>query len=174
MWDLFICMIWYGRVYFRAVLNTNCYEYTNKLLASLSIKLGTPEHGWLAVDIISDDYKLKIDASDVPLDPLEQLCNVILNLNVDKKGEVWWHLEPASVFFEFKKFGQNYRLTIMTADRYESIRTTEKVLTGSFHDIIEPFINSLRLFYSTAYDEKHWPAVDFKKINKLQRLTNDT
>jgi len=62
----------------------------------------------------------------------------------------------------------------MTADRYESIRTTEKILTGSFHDIIEPFINSLALFYSTTYDEKHWPAVDFKKINKLQRLTDDT
>jgi hypothetical protein len=140
----------------------------------LSIIFGTPEHGWLSVDIISGDYKFNIDASDVPVNPLELLCNVVLDLNADNKGEVWWHLEPSSVFLEFKKLDKDYQLTIMTADKYESHRTVEKIFTGTFQEIIEPFINALVLFYSKSYDEQQWPTVDTDKINRLQLLTADT
>lgn len=139
----------------------------------LSIKFGTPEHGWLSVDIISGDYNLCFDASDVPANPLEQLCNVILDLKSDKKAEVWWHLEPASVFFEFKMLDNNFQLTIMTADGHETQRIIEKVIDGNFQEIIEPFINALALFYSKTYDEKNWPMVDVNKINRLQLLTAD-
>jgi hypothetical protein len=64
----------------------------------LSIIFGTPEHGWLSVDIISGDFKFNIDASDVPVNPLELLCDALLNLKTDNKAEAWWNLEPASVF----------------------------------------------------------------------------
>ncbi len=140
----------------------------------LSITFGTPEHGWLSVDILLDDYVLNIHVSDVPVNPLELLCDALFNLNADNKSEVWWHLEPTSVFFEFKKFAKNYQLTIMTADRPESERTVEKILDGSFQEIIEPFINALALFYSKTYDDQHWPTVETKKINRLQLLNVDT
>jgi hypothetical protein len=140
----------------------------------LSINFGTPEHGWLSVDIISDDYTFNIDASNIPVNPLEILCSVLLDLKIDYVGEVWWHLEPASVFLEFKKFNRNYQLTIALADTHESPRTVEKVFNGSFQEIIEPFINALALFYSKTYEDKHWPMVDTKKINRLQLLSADT
>ncbi len=140
----------------------------------LSILFGTPEHGWLSVDIISDNYKFNIDASDVPVNPLELLTNTILDLSVDNKGEVWWNLEPAVVILEFKKLDKNYQLTIMTALTHEGPREIQKIFNGNFHEIIEPFINALALFHSKTFDEKHWPIVDTKKINKLQLLTADT
>lgn len=140
----------------------------------LSIIFGTPEHGWLSVDIISDNYKFNIDASDVPVNPLNLLCDILLDLKTENKGEVWFHLEPASVFLEFKKLDKNYQLTILTADRHEAPRTVEKVFSGNFQEIIEPFISALALFYSKTYDEQHWPTVDTKKINRLQLITADT
>jgi hypothetical protein len=135
-----------------------------------SITMGIPEHGWLSVDLLSEDYILNIDASDVPVNPLEQLCDVILNLEIDNKGEVYWHLEPALVFFEFKKLDKNYHLIITTAAEYESARKMEKRFSGNFQEIILPFIKALTLFYSRTYSEQHWPAIEIKKINRLQQL----
>lgn len=139
----------------------------------LSIIFGTPEHGWLSVDIISDDYKFNIDASDVPVNPLELLCDVLLDLKTENKGDVWFHLEPASVFLEFEKLDQIYQLTILSADRHEAPKTVEKIFSGNFREIIEPFISALAVFYSKTYAAQHWPTVDKNKINRLQLVAAD-
>jgi hypothetical protein len=141
-----------------------------KMEQAISTTFGTPKHGWLPVHITSGNYKLNLDASDVPVNPLEILCDVLLLVNT-QKGEVWWNLEPAAVFFEFEKVEEIYKLTIMSAESYEGLRKGEIILEGAFQDIIEPFVNALVLFYSKPNDEKHWPSLEIGKINRLQRLT---
>ena len=138
---------------------------------NISITFGTPEHGWLPVDLSSNDYKLSIDVSDVPINPLEDLCNVLQDVTKGHKSEVYWNLEPVAVFFEFEKSGKEYQLSISQAADNRSFRETKKIIKGSFQEIIFPFINCTTKFYSQTYDEKHWPTVDKRKLDKLITLT---
>ena len=138
-----------------------------KIEEPISVIFGTPEQGWLPVNINSSKYKLNIDVSDVPVNPIEILCDVLLDVDT-KKGEVWWNLEPEAVFFEFEKLAENYQLTIASAGSEESPRIVEMIIEGTFQDVVEPFITALVLFHSKPYDEKQWPSVDIRKINRLQ------
>jgi hypothetical protein len=61
----------------------------------LRIDFGIVEHGWYPINVYGGDVHLVIDASDVPIDPLEQLVEAVVKCFVDNQAsEAWMHLEP--------------------------------------------------------------------------------
>jgi hypothetical protein len=145
-----------------------------KMNNSIAINFGTPEHGWLPVDLSYLDYKINIDASDIHRNSLEQICDALLNLNADKKTNVTWFLEPAEIVFEFEKKATNYFLNIYECAEDENKPwELKKTISGGFAEIILPFIKSVTTFYLQPHGE-HWPNIDKNKLTRLKSLTADT
>ena len=138
---------------------------------SISIILGTPEHGWLPVDFCYEDFHLVFAASDIFNDPIEELYNVVTKLQDDELKRITWWLEPAAYFFDFERKGQSIVLTIIESDdlHHESADKTQLIrITGAEKGIFEPFRNALRQFSSQTYEENHWPnTLDKNKIKNL-------
>jgi len=88
----------------------------------LTLEFGVPEHGWLPIKIAFNDFSLEFEASDVPANPIDQLISSLISVTKGLKAEVWWHLEPAYYYFEFERFGEEYKINI-----FLQIQTT---LTG--------------------------------------------
>ncbi|MBP7808149.1 MAG: hypothetical protein KA163_02540 [Bacteroidia bacterium] len=144
---------------------------------SLSISFGTPEHGWLPVDLNFGDYNINFDASDVLNDPVNELCETILGLQNNKSGEITWWLEPGAYFFLLEKKDQSFTLTIsetddLHPDHGEIDRKLIKTITGDYKQIVTPFKSAIKQFCAQVYEEKHWPFNCDK--NKLNSLLADT
>jgi len=139
--------------------------------SSISITLGTPEHGWLPVDFHYKDFHLNFDASDVLNDPIEELFNVVTKLQDNEHRQVTWWLEPAAYLFEIERTGQIFILTIKEAKHLHNESAAKRLLltiTGDNRQIIEPFRVALRTFSSQTYEENHWPyKLDKNKVQGL-------
>jgi hypothetical protein len=138
---------------------------------SVSIVLGTPEHGWLPVVFHYKDFHLDFEASDVLNDPIEELYNAVTKLQDNERRRTTWWLEPAVFFFDFEKKGHRIVLTIIEAGDIfdETVENTQLItITGNEKRIIEPFRIALRLFSSQTYAENHWPCnLDKNRVKDL-------
>ena len=138
-------------------------------LKKLEINFGAPENGWLAVSLESGDYKLEMDVSDVPVNPLEQLCTTItlLATNTGNPTEVLWNLEPHCFYFEFNNQGSNYYLKILSSDNYNGPKRLEKEIFGNYEEILMPIYRELKKFGSENYEDPHWPKIESSMFDKL-------
>jgi hypothetical protein len=136
----------------------------------LRIDFGEPEHGWLPVNIYSGDFRLDLDASDVPINPIGSLISAILQVTQGNEVTSSWHLEPAYYHMKFSKKGDIYALAILFAeneiDKGELIFET----TGTFDSVILPLCRGIKEFLAKTYDELHWPRTDVNEIEKLSVL----
>ncbi len=137
----------------------------------LLFTLGTPDHGWLPVELRYGDFYLSIDASDVPNDPLEALLLVVTQLKSNEQRRVTWWLEPAAYFFDFTKIGEELVLQVLQTNDLNQERAEEQQLIkikGTAREILRPFRAALKQFYNITYEEKHWPYPPDK--NKIANL----
>jgi hypothetical protein len=138
---------------------------------SVSITFGTPEHGWLPVDIQHENFKLSFDASNVLNDPMSELFEFLHDdLNSKKFGEVTWWMEPGAYFFNFEKTDSHCSLIIsetydLHPDEGAVEREVIKTCTGDFSQIFEPFIFAVKQFYSKSYRDRDW-----WQLNQLKTL----
>src|SRR5688500_20375043 len=88
---------------------------------SISIKLGTPEHGWLPVNFNYQDFHIDFAASDVLNDPIEELYNAITKLQDNYSRQIIWWLEPGAYYFDLEKKGQEITLKISFTDDLHKI-----------------------------------------------------
>ncbi len=136
-------------------------------MPALQLQFGTPKHGWLTVELRSQQFKLKFDASDVPANPIEQLCDALINILKGIESEVWWNLEPKGYYFEFKRVEEKFMLTITANDGMDENRETKFTLTGDFESIIFPLYQSIEKFASSNFEKKHWPTINPQKMKNL-------
>jgi len=63
---------------------------------NIKIDFGEPEHGWLLMNFRYKDYALVLDISNVPVDPMFQLCDALIEINKGSTDthRIIWHLEP--------------------------------------------------------------------------------
>jgi hypothetical protein len=63
----------------------------------MEIIFGIPEQGWLSTIFRYGDYELELEISDVPLDPMVQLCESLIQINkgIVTPARITWHLEPS-------------------------------------------------------------------------------
>lgn len=143
-------------------------EQVNKL----KINFGIPWHGWLLVKLNFDDFELSIDVSDVPVNPMAQLCDALIQLNegIKSPDKIIWHLEPYCYYLQIFKSESIITATILESDNFESHKRLVKEITGSYEDIILPLYRGLKKFAAKSYKAPHWPEFDNKRIEKLKTL----
>ena len=79
----------------------------------LDLHFGTPEHGWLRVELCSQAAEIVLDVSDVPCDSLQSLVDALLKLSEGSGEEIiQWSLEPEYADWIFRRIDQNIELAV--------------------------------------------------------------
>jgi len=120
----------------------------------IKIKFETPKHGWMPVKITHNDIEEYFDVSDVPVNPISQLEDVLDSAITGGGGEVWWHLEPAGYYLNIHAEKENYRIKLEYSINSMS-ETRELVFeySGNFEETVIPIWRSLRNFQSYNWKE---------------------
>lgn len=141
----------------------------NHLPIMINLWFGLPEHGWLPVEFKAGDYELELDVSDVPVNPLDELCSALIIVLQGGAAEMGWHLEPTWYYFRFEPSNEVITLVILKSERYGS-KTNERFrVTGTFESLLLPICRALKSFATTDYGID-WPTVDSARIKQLTEL----
>jgi len=138
----------------------------------ISINFGIPDHGWTPTVFAYKDYKLDVYISDVPTDPMLQLCDSLIQLlkEINFPEKILWHLEPYCYYLQIEKQGKNYKIKILESDSFHSKPTMSKEIIGNFESIILPLYRGLKKFNSYPIQHPHWDKLDQKRIGELTEL----
>ena len=73
--------------------------------SKIQIEFGVPERGWVHTKLSFEDFVLELDISDVPLDPMVQLCNTLIQISkgIRTPERIAWHLEPYTYYLQLEK-----------------------------------------------------------------------
>lgn len=138
----------------------------------IKIEFGIPEHGWLPIKLNYRDYELELDISDVPLDPMVQLCDALIQINkgIKEPYRIIWNLEPYCYYLQLIIMDGEYKAIILESDEFGSpIKTTKEIL-GSFDEIILPLYHGLKKFWLQSFKKPHWDELNSKRIEELTSL----
>lgn len=131
----------------------------------ITLKHEAPSHGWLPLRLDVSGQSVKINASDVPNNPIQELVEALDKAASGTQSCVWWHLEPDGYFMDFIPADEEIEFKLSFATGSERIRSQEVTsATGSRAEILLPFWRFLREFQSRSYAEPHWQAVDYRRI----------
>jgi hypothetical protein len=128
---------------------------------TLFVEFGQPAHGWLPVTF---------HASDVPVNPLELLCEALAVVPAGGIARVMWHLEPTVYWFSFENQAGEVVLEIAEALEYNQPGTRVLRLEGSIRTILRPFYKALTDFAGYKYNEPHWPALAASRLRPIGQL----
>jgi len=86
-------------------------------MEKLNIKFGTPEHGWMVIDLSSLSDQISSTVSDVPCDSLYELVRALVKLEEGSSEEaVEWSLEPEYVQWVFRRSGCEIEFSVINPD----------------------------------------------------------
>lgn len=137
---------------------------------TLFVEFGKPAHGWLPVKLQADAFLLEFHASDVPVNPLELLCEALAVVPAGGSAKVMWHLEPTVYWFSFKNQAGEVVLEIAKALGYNQPGTRVLRLAGSIRTILRPFYKALTDFAGHKYSESHWPTLAASRLRPIGQL----
>ena len=131
----------------------------------IHISYEPPLHGWLTMTILVNEEIVKIDASDVPNNPVEDLLAALDLAATGVPSSVWWHLEPDGYFMYFTPHGKDVQFKLVFATESEPARGREVVeARGNAVQVLLPFWRFVREFQSRDFQQPHWPSTDYKRI----------
>ena len=138
----------------------------------INIQFGTPEHGWLPLKLSYKDFALDLDISNVPVDPIQQLCDSLIEINkgIRKPTKVVWHLEPYCYYLQLQKVENGYEAIISESDSLDSSSRDTINISGTFEEVIVPFHKALKGFYSKRFEQSDWETMDKRRIHELTAL----
>lgn len=138
----------------------------------IQIEFGMPEHGWLQMNFKYHDFELELDISDVPLDPMVQLCDTLIQITkgINKPDRVIWHLEPYCYYLQLERSQNDFKATILESDELDSPTKVTKEILGGFEEIILPLFRELKRFWSKSYKHPHWDELETARIEELTNL----
>ncbi|UWR11997.1 hypothetical protein [Sulfitobacter mediterraneus] len=120
-----------------------------------------------------DDYRLEIEVSDVPQNPVDNLVTGLGRAMDGLESETWLNLEPASYYLIFTPgSGQDICFNIEFADQdtqQRKRRTTVLELRGNREEIILPFWRAVKEFESHSHSERAWPKTDGAALAMLEK-----
>ncbi|MDJ0366408.1 hypothetical protein QMK33_14715 [Hymenobacter sp. H14-R3] len=133
----------------------------------ITVNFGEPARGWLPITFRAGTFELVLDAADVPVNPLESLCEALAVVSAEGNAQVFWHLEPAECRFDFKN--QAAEITLTLAERPTRTRPFTQIfqVTGTSKEMLMPFYRALAQFASHSYSEAHWPTLSKHKLVQL-------
>ena len=139
----------------------------------IELNLGNPINGWLPIKLKSAEFELEFNASNIPKNPTDKLCeSLILAIN-GIETEICWNLEPECYFFELKPSGKGIDFIISKSGGITENRNLIYELTGDFESVILPLYRSLKKFNTLEFDKADWKKIDQIKLNKLTKLVKD-
>ncbi len=141
-------------------------------IEKISIQFGIPEHGWLPTVFKYGDFELKLDISDVPLNPMTQLCDSLIQLlkGINQPEIIPWHLEPYCYYLRLNRADKNYNAIILESENLDSPTKQTFEANGNFESIILPIYRSLKNFHSKAYHSPNWDMIESARIEELKLL----
>lgn len=141
----------------------------------IHIEFGIPEHGWLQTNFKYNDFELELDISDVPLDPMVQLCDALIQINkgISKPDRIIWHLEPYCYYLQLERSQNDFKATILESDELDSPTKVTKEILGEFEEIILPLYRELKRFWSNSYKHPHWDELETERIEELTNLIKE-
>ncbi|WP_345236836.1 hypothetical protein [Hymenobacter saemangeumensis] len=119
--------------------------------------------------IAADGLILELDVSDVPVNPLEELCSTLILALQGISARMGWHLEPAWCWLCFEWSGSTVTLIVLISDSFNSKAEERLRITGSVQELVLPWYRALKRFSSRSYGAD-WPAIDASKIKKLTQV----
>ncbi|GAA4273641.1 hypothetical protein U6A24_18270 [Aquimarina gracilis] len=139
----------------------------------INIEFGIPENGWLFTKFQWEDFRLEMDLSNVPADPIAQLCDALIEINSGMRIpiRILWSLESYHYYFQLEQKKDIYKVIIFKSDTIQS-RPLEvvKEFEGDYDQIILPLYRAVKKFNSYSYSKPHWEEMDSKRILKLTNL----
>ena len=136
----------------------------------MNITFGTPEHGWLEVQLADKQTKHHLDASDVPCNSLESLVSAVLKLhNGSVEEEIEWSLEPSYEVWKFKVKEEKITLIISIDDKEKAVFISLKnEVIKSFYEALTK-LGSLESWNEDIQTRQSW-TWDFptSTLNKLK------
>jgi hypothetical protein len=138
------------------------------MAATPTLTLGSPSSGWLPVRLQAEDQIVEFIASTYGLDPLEQLCNSLLD--VGRESTTTWDLEPDLYEFVFSPAKKEVLLEVRHVEPARSGRPAQRspVLrwSGEASHIVVPFWRVLKRFQTAAPDA--WPSFPARVFSQLE------
>ncbi len=119
----------------------------------IELNLGNPKNGWLPIEFKSTDFELEFNASNIPKNPTDKLCESLILVMNGIETEICWNLEPECYFFELKQSGKNINLNISNSYGKTKSRNLIYKLTGDFESVILPMYRSLKKFNTLEFDK---------------------
>ncbi|OUS29204.1 hypothetical protein A9Q99_08805 [Gammaproteobacteria bacterium 45_16_T64] len=120
----------------------------------IKITFDEPTNGWLPVTIRYQDCEEVFFASDIPVDPVMRLEEVLDSAITGFGGEVWWHLEPSGYYLSV--IADKTQCHVRLDYSIDSKATTREIVFdfyGSFDEVIIPIWRALRKLQSQGYDQ---------------------
>jgi hypothetical protein len=136
----------------------------------IELNLGNPKNGWIPIELKSTDFELEFNASNIPENPIDKLCESLILAMNGIKTEICWNLEPECYFFELKQSGKNINLNTTNSSGMTKNRNLIYEQTGDFESVILPMYRSLKKFSTLGFDSADWKKIDQEKLNKLTEL----
>lgn len=141
-----------------------------KKTKNIQLNLGHPKNGWIPVKLKFPDFELNFMASNIPEDPIEKLCEVlILTLN-GIETELCWNLEPKCYFFNLKPNRNKIHFTVLQNERIKEKHNLIYEFLGDFESVVLPMYRGLKKFTAFEVDKTNWAKINSIKINKLTKL----
>ena len=141
-------------------------------IEKISIQFGIPIDGWLPTVFKFGNFELELEISDVPLNPMTQLCDSLIQLieGGSQPEIIPWHLEPYCYYLQLIKTNNAYKAIILESENFDSPSKLTFEAIGNFESIILPIYRSLKNFHSKAYENPNWDKIESKRIEELKLL----
>lgn len=136
---------------------------------NIKLEFFQPEHGWLLCKLDLGNKTIEIDASDVPNNPIENLIECFWKCCRGDSCEVWWHLEPAGYYFQFKPVQSKIDFKVLYSPNSSTTSKTvifEKVL--DMKAFLLMLWRSIKKFSSYNIVEPHWPPTDMSEMERIK------
>jgi len=136
----------------------------------IELHLGNPKNGWLPIELKSEEFELEFNASNIPENPTDKLCESLILAVNGIETEICWNLEPECYFFELKQSGKEIELNISKSGGITENQSLIYKLNGDFQSMILPMYRSLKKFNTLEFDKTDWKKIDQSRLNKLTEL----
>lgn len=143
--------------------------------SKLHIEFGIPKHGWLPTILQYEDYKLELEISNVPLDPMVQLCDALIEMirGVKEPCRIRWHLEPYCYYLQLVVVDGVYKAIILESEEFDGPSTVTKEIVGSFESIILPLYRGLKKFWLQSFKKPNWGELSSERMDELSKLIQE-
>jgi len=139
-------------------------------MVKIELTFGQPESGWLPVQVEHNNFKLAFFASNIPENPTDALCQLLILALNGIESEMFWNLEPELYTFRLTPERKEFTLKILKKDDENKPSSPIEQIDGDFDSIILPIYRTLKKFNNSEFEKSDWTKIKNSKIEKLTTL----